>query len=211
MAKLIYYYGTMASSKTANALITRFQHIQVYEEVWLIKPEIDTRDDIFKDGKRKAVIKSRIGIEAEAEILRAHESFKDFYNRMLAGDHETPHIIIVDEAQFLSEEQVEELKEFATYMSTPVYCYGLRTDFTSHLFPGSKRLFELADEIIEIPSVCECGEPAIINGKFYKGRLVTSGDQIDIGGDEKYRPLCYNHWRYYMLKAGGKIDEEDDE
>lgn len=207
MAKLIYYYGTMASSKTANALINRFQHCQAGEEVWLVKPEIDTRDD----ANGQILVKSRIGIAAEAEVLKFNESFKDFYTRMIAGEHEAPEIVIIDEAQFLSEEQVEELKEFAIYMSTPVYCYGLRTDFTSHLFPGAKRLFELADEIHEIPSLCECGEPAIINGKFYKGRLVTSGDQIDIGGDEKYRPLCYNHWRYYMLKASGKIDEEDDE
>ena len=206
MAKLIFYYGTMGSSKTANALITRFQHCQAGEEVWLVKPEIDTRDDIIKDGERKAIVKSRIGISAEAEVLGANESFRDFYSRMFAGEHEAPHIVIIDEAQFLSEQQVEELKEFAVYLHTPVVCYGLRTDFTTHLFPGSKRLFELADEIHEIPSLCECGEPAIINGKFCNGKLVTTGDQIDIGGDEKYKPLCYEHWKYYLLK-----NEEDDE
>ena len=201
MAKLIFYYGTMGSSKSANALITRFQHIQANEEVWLIKPAIDTRDDIVKDGERKAIIKSRIGISAEAEVIEPNESFRDFYLRLIKGEHEAPNIVIIDEAQFLTAEQVDDLKSFAVFNNTPIYCYGLRTDFTSHLFPEAKRLFELADSVIEIPSVCDCGEPAIINGKFYKGRLVTSGKQIDIGGDEKYRPLCFSCWKHYKEEA----------
>jgi len=198
MAELVFYYGTMSSSKTANALMTRFQYIERGFGVWLVKPEVDTRDDVEIDGKRVAVIKSRVGVSAQADVIETGKSFHDLYTAYLK-ENEPPELIIVDEAQFLTENQIDELKGITEYLNIPVYCYGLRTDFTTHLFPGSKRLFELASKVIELPSVCDCGEPAIINGKFRRRKLVLSGDQVDIGGDDKYKPLCYKC--YKQLKA----------
>ena len=201
MAELIFYYGTMGSSKTAIALMQRFQFIENNREVLFMKPAVDTRDDIVVDGKIIHLCKSRAGLQAEVDVIGQNESFADFYTNWLKGEHEAPDVVICDEAQFLSEDQVDTLKAFAEYQNVPVYCYGLRTDFTSHLFPGSKRLFELANMSIELQSLCECGEPAIINGKFRRNRLVLKGNQVEIGGDDKYRPLCYKCYRYYKAEA----------
>lgn len=185
MAELVFYYGTMASSKTANALMKRFQYVSKGLEVLLIKPKIDNRS-----GER--TVSSRVGISAEADLVIEPDKDMLYYWHKYLDDNEVPAAIIVDEAQFLTGKQVEDLKIIAEEVDIPVYCYGLRTDFKSKLFEGSKRLFELASRVIEIESICEnCGKPAIINAKYSKGRLVTNGAQIDIGGDEKYKAICY--------------------
>ena len=138
MANLVFYYGAMGCSKTANALMTRFQYIDKGLKVWLIKPEIDTRDDIIKeDGTIVSLIKSRVGISGEATVIKSDADIIPPTGTEL---------IICDEAQFLTEQQVDELKAIAEVWDIPVYCYGLRTDFRTKLFPGSKRLFELASK-----------------------------------------------------------------
>lgn len=188
MANLVFYYGAMGCSKTANALMTRFQYIDKGLKVWLIKPELDTRDDIHHDdGTITSLVKSRVGISGEATVIKSDQDIIPPSGTDL---------IICDESQFLSEFQVDELKAITEVWDIPVYCYGLRTDFRTKLFPGSKRLFELASNVIQLESICSCGKPAIINARFNsKGKIVTAGSQIEIGGDERYKALCYSCWK----------------
>lgn len=188
MANLIFYYGSMGCSKTANALMTEFQYKERGLNVWLIKPELDTRDDIHhEDGTVTSLVKSRVGISGQAFVIKSNQ-------QIIPPDG--TNLIICDEAQFLTELQVDELKAIAETSNIPVYCYGLRTDFRTKLFPGSKRLFELASKVIELNSVCNCGNQAIINARFNsKGKIVTAGSQIEIGGNEKYKALCYSCWK----------------
>lgn len=195
MANLIFYYGAMGCSKSANALMTRFQYNERGLSVWLIKPATDTRDDIEQSNEIiKTLIKSRVGISCEAEVIKSTDSILAQLNKKLEKA-ERVNLIICDEAQFLIEEQVDELKAIAEKLDIPVYCYGLRTDFKTKLFEGSKRLFELASKVVEIESVCSCGKPAVINARFSKGKLMTRGAQIELGGDEKYKALCYSCWK----------------
>lgn len=188
MANLVFNYGAMGCSKTANALMTRFQYADKGLNVWLIKPEIDTRDDIrHKDGTVTALVKSRVGISGEATVIKSDA-------QIIPPDGID--LIICDEAQFLSENQVDNLKAIAETLDIPVYCYGLRTDFRTKLFPGAKRLFELASRTIELESICSCGNPAIINARFNsKGEIVTRGSVVELGGDDRYKALCYSCWK----------------
>ena len=186
MSKLHFYYGVMGCSKSANALMLRFQYMEKKKKVLLIKPATDTRDDFIDvDGKKKLLVKSRVGIYAEALPISNEDSIKDLYERT------NPDVIICDEAQFLTSEQVDQLKNVSSNID--VLCYGLRTDFRTHLFPGSKRLFELADDIHEIESVCDCGNKAIINARFDKnGKILYAGAQVEIGGDDRYKAVCWD-------------------
>ena len=192
MADLTFYYGPMGCSKTANALMARHNALSLNQKVWLIKPAIDTRDDkILKDGTRQTIIRSRVGIEAEAQAIGPREHiFPPPYTSL----------IICDEAQFLQSWQVDELNEFAKDFDIPVLCYGLKTDFRTNFFLGSARLFEIADRLIELETFCECGKKAVLTAKFVDGEIVTSGNQVDIGGDEKYKAMCYVCWRNAKLK-----------
>lgn len=190
MAELIFYSGPMGSSKTAHALMTNFQYTEKGKKVWLIKPDIDTREEMqYINGKAiKTLIRSRVGISAWADAIT---------NKDILIPPEGTTTIICDEAQFLTAAQVEDLKMLADEKDIQVLCYGLRTDFTSHLFEGSKRLFELASIIKDIPVICDCGNFAVINARIKDGAIVTEGDQVDIGGDDKYRAFCYACWRKY--------------
>jgi thymidine kinase len=162
MADLIFYYGPMGCSKTANALMARHNALSLGKHVWLIKPAVDTRDDkVSKDGKRIPIIRSRVGIEAEAEAIYAHDNI---------NPPPYTELIICDEAQFLKEFQVDELNEIAKDFDIPVLCYGLRTDFRTSLFHGSSRLFEIADRLVELETFCECGKKAVLTAKFEDGK-----------------------------------------
>jgi len=184
MGKLVFYYGVMGCSKTANALITRFQYLEKGKKVLLIKPALDTRDNI----DNKSIIASRIGIQAEAYAVRIDESIASLLSR------DTYDIIICDEAQFLTTAQVNELRNLSKYID--IICYGLRTDFQSHLFEGSKRLFELADNIYEIEGVCTCGKKAVINARLTADKkIIYHGDQLELGGNDKYVGMCWDCWQ----------------
>lgn len=187
MAKLHFRYGTMGSSKSAQLLMTRFNYIEKGRKVWLIKPAIDTRDG-------ETVIKSRIGLEAEGEVIRATDDiFEIFSERSERG--EQADVIIADECQFFTEEHILQLRKIVSMKNVPVICYGLRTDFRCKLFPGSRALFELADEIVEVKSICECGEKATVNARFGEnGKIVVEGEQVELGGNDKYVSIC---WRCY--------------
>lgn len=195
MSKLYFKFGAMASSKTANALMTRFNYEEKGNRVWLIKPDLDNRDDYTdENGVRVTVVKSRIGLSAVADVVRRDE---DIHARFVAlNEQNSIDVIICDECQFLTAAQVDQMKYIAEYCDTPVLCFGLRSDFLTQLFEGSKRLFEIADSITEIKSVCRCGKKAIVNARLgADGHVVTEGDQIEIGGNDKYEGMCWGCWQ----------------
>ena len=180
----------MGSSKTANALITRFNYQERDMKVWLIKPSIDDRDGAN-------VIRSRIGLEAVADVITPDADILALFE----ADHTDCDTVIADECQFFTPEQVDQLRRIVDVYDIPVMCFGLRTDFLTHLFPGSLRLFEVADSITEIKTICSCGDKAIVNARIDgDGNVVTTGSQILIGGNDSYIAMCHKCWK----KAAGK-------
>jgi len=204
MAKLYYKFGAMGSSKTANALMIKFNYEEKGAAVWLIKPETDTRDDYTDEkGVLVSVVKSRVGLSSVADVVKQNDSIRDLLKTKGRID-----AIICDECQFLTMSQVDELKYIAEYMDIPAMCFGLRSDFLTKLFPGSMRLFEIADSISEIKSVCTCGRKAIVNARFDScGKVVTEGEQVEIGGNEKYEGMCWKCWQE-LIKSGKTRDKK---
>lgn len=205
MSKLYFKFGAMGSSKTANALMTRFNYLEKNHSVWLIKPQTDTRDDyIDENGNVVTVVKSRIGLEAPANVVKETDDIIALYKKANADivmndklvKTQKIDVIICDECQFFTEDQIDQLKHIAETDDIPIICFGLRSDFRTKLFPGSKRLFEIADSITEVKSICECGKKAIVNARFDgNGNIVTNGAQVDIGGNEKYKSMCWSCWQ----------------
>ena len=183
MAKLYFKYGAMGSSKTAQALITKFNYEERGMRVWLIKPSEDTRDF-------DSAVASRIGLAAPCTSIEGADSITALYE-----NHGECDVIIADECQFFSPRQIDELRRIVNDKDIPVLCFGLRTDFTTHLFDGSKRLFEVADSISEIKTICRCGKKATVNARLAKdGRILTAGRQIELGGNERYVAMCHSCW-----------------
>lgn len=190
MAKLYFKFGAMGSSKTAQALMTKFNYEEKGNKVWLIKPSTDTRDG-------EAVLMSRIGLGAVAEVVGPEDNLINRY----ADLPERVDVIICDECQFLTREQIDQLKTIVDDLDVPVLCFGLRTDFQTKMFPGSQRLLEIADSITEIKSVCKCGRKATVNGRFDEnGKIIIEGDQVYMGGSESYEGLCYKCYKELVLK-----------
>ena len=184
MAKLYFKYGAMGSSKTAQALITKFNYEELGMSVWLIKPGTDTRDGVD-------VIKSRIGLSATAQVIAPEENIIAAYRK--AGKHD---VIIADEAQFFTPAQIDGLRTLVDEDDLPVLCFGLRTDFLTHFFPGAQRLMELADSLTEIKTVCACGRKATVNARIDgRGRIVTEGSQVLLGGNDCYIAMCHKCWK----------------
>lgn len=180
MAKLYFRYGAMGSSKTANALMVRYNYKERNKNVILLKPRVENRDG-------ENIIKSRIGLEAECEIV------EDFLSKIDAAVQKYD-AIIVDEAQFLSSESVLKLAEIVDTYNVPVICYGLKTDFRGKFFEGSESLMALADELEEIPTVCWCGRKARFNARVNNGVVVRDGEQVVMGGNDSYVALCRKHF-----------------
>ncbi len=187
MAKLYFKYGAMGSSKSAQALITKFNYEEGNNKVWFLKPSIDTREG---DG----IVRSRIGIEAPVQMIDKNDNLVKLFKQTEDID-----VIIIDEAQFLSTKQVEQLRQIINQHDIDAICYGLKNDFRTKLFPGSQRLLELSENIEEIKTMCACGRKASVNARFDNGKLVTKGDQIMIGGNESYKAVCYQC--YNKMKA----------
>lgn len=184
MAKLYFKYGAMGSSKTANALITKFNYEERGMKVWLIKPSIDVRDGV-------GTVRSRIGLYAEADVITPDVDVFAEYQK-----HADCHVLIADECQFFTPEQIDGLRKIVDELDVPVLCYGLRTDFLTHLFPGSRRLFEVADSVTEIKTICGCGKKAIVNARIDgTGKVVTEGGQILLGGNDSYVAMCHSCWK----------------
>ena len=182
MAKLYFKYGAMGSSKTAQALITKYNYEENDMKVWLIKPSADTRDG-------KAILRSRIGLEAEVEVMTPEADIAKRYEELL-GEHYNA--VIVDECQFLTEQQIDQLRAIVNEHGVPVMCFGLRTDFQTRLFPGSRRLMEVADTIQEIKTMCDCGAKATVNARIDGlGHIVTEGAQVVLGGNDSYIAMCH--------------------
>ena len=180
MAKLYFKYGAMGSSKTANALIAKFNYEERDMKVWLIKPDVDNRDGVSK-------VRSRIGLEAPATVIGAADDILEMYE-----EREDADVIIADECQFFTEAHIDQMRQIVDNFDIPVMCFGLRTDFRTKLFPGSRRLFELADSITEIKTICECGAKATVNARIAPdGRVITSGQQVFIGGNDSYIAMCH--------------------
>ena len=186
MAKLYFKYGAMGSSKTAQALITKYNYEENDLSVWLIKPSADTRDGV-------ATLRSRIGLEAKVDVITPGIDVYRLFQETKLGACD---VIIVDECQFLVPEQIDQLRAIVNDFSIPVLCFGLRTDFLTHLFPGSARLFEVADSITEIKTVCACGSKAIVNARIDgEGNVITQGEQVFLGGNDAYIAMCHKCWR----------------
>lgn len=193
MSKLFYLYGSMASSKSLRLLSTAYNFEENNVQIMTLKPSLDTRDG-------EGVIRSRAGLERKCIMIdqdvNLYKAIKAYRN-VLASQFETLKWVIIDECQFLTEEQVDQLSDVVDFLDINVMCFGLRTDFQSKLFPGSKRLFELADDIEEIKSTCGCGDrKTSINARFDEnGDIVTEGAQVMVGGNDKYTAICRKCWK----------------
>ena len=194
MAKLYFKYGAMGSSKSAQALITKFNYEELGMTVWLIKPGTDTRDGVN-------VIQSRIGLRETAQVIAPEDDIMEAYHA--AGRHD---VIIADEAQFFTPEQIDGLRTLVDEEDLPVLCFGLRTDFLTHFFPGAQRLMELADSLTEIKTVCACGRKATVNARIdEQGHIVTEGSQVLLGGNDRYVAMCHKCWKDRIKKEAGEV------
>ncbi|MBR4017139.1 MAG: thymidine kinase [Oscillospiraceae bacterium] len=195
MAKLYFKYGAMGSSKTAQALITKYNYEENDLNVWLIKPSADVRDGAD-------ILRSRIGLEAVVTIIPPEA---DVYQIFTDTKKDTCDVIIVDECQFLTPAQIDGLRNIVNDYNVPVMCFGLRTDFQTKLFPGSLRLMEVADTIQEIKTICDCGAKATVNARIDgEGHIVTQGAQVFLGGNDAYIAMCH---KCYIngIREGRKI------
>ena len=182
MAKLYFKYGAMGSSKTAQALITKYNYEENGLQVWLIKPSADTRDGA-------QILRSRIGLEAQVQTIAPEQDVLELFRATRQGQCD---VIIVDECQFLTPANIDQLREIVNEYDIPVMCFGLRTDFQTRLFPGSLRLMEVADTIQEIKTICDCGAKATVNARIDgDGHIVTEGAQVVLGGNDSYIAMCH--------------------
>ena len=186
MPKLYFRYGAMNSSKSANALMVKFNYEERSQKAVLMKPALDVRDGA-------GVIKSRAGLSAPCDLIQPDT---DLYE-LMAERLKTEKIdcLIVDEAQFLKKHHIFALTDIVDELCIPVICYGLRADFQGNLFEGSQWLLAMADTIEEVKTVCWCGRKAIMNARIQDGKVVKEGEQIVLGGNERYISLCRQHWK----------------
>ena len=187
MAKLYFYYSAMNAGKTTNLLQSRHNYAERGMNTLVIKPRIDSRS-----GENR--VRSRIGLEAEAVDVDPSVNLLGLVQN--ASEGQPIHCVLVDEAQFLSADQVDQLTEVVDALNIPVLAYGLRTDFLGALFEGSRQLLALSDELREIKTVCHCGRKATMVVRFDgEGQPMHSGDQIQIGGNETYVSMCRRHFK----------------
>ena len=195
MAKLYFYYSAMNAGKTTNLLQSRHNYAERGMNTLVIKPRIDSRS-----GENR--VRSRIGLEAEAVDVDPSINLLDLVQN--ASEGQPIHCVLVDEAQFLSADQVDQLTEVVDALNIPVLAYGLRTDFLGALFEGSRQLLALADELREIKTVCHCGRKATMGVRFDgEGQPMHSGDQIQIGGNETYVSMCRRHFKESLKISSG--------
>ena len=177
MAKLYFRYGAMGSSKTANAIMVQYNYEERGQRVLMVKPALENRD-----GAR--TVMSRCGLKTECV----------FMEEIMDMDLTPYSCVIVDEAQFLTREQVSFLVHIVDDLNIPVIAYGLRTDFQGNFFEGSRCLMAWADTIEEVKTICWCGKKATCNARIHNGKVVKEGDQILLGGNSQYISLCRKHW-----------------
>ncbi|MDO5026473.1 MAG: thymidine kinase [Tissierellia bacterium] len=183
MAKLYFRYGAMNSGKSTALMQVAHNYEERGMKVRLLKPAIDTK------GDNRLV--SRLGVERRVDrLIKPEDNIYDLYEDIKAGEKIS--CILVDEAQFLSEDQVDQLMAIASKKNVPVICYGLRTDFKTEGFPGARRLLLIAHSLEELKTICRCGKKAVLNGRKINGKFVFEGDQVAIDDGEKidYEALC---------------------
>lgn len=196
MAKLYFRYGAMGSSKTANALMVEYNYYERGKKALLVKPKLDSRDGDY-------TIRSRIGLSKEGILL---EQLTDMSEEELRRYD----CVIVDEAQFATKAQVEFMVHIVDDLEIPVICYGLRTDFRREFFEGSLWLMAWADQIEEIKTVCWCGKAATCNARIGEdGHMVREGEQVMMGGNDRYISLCRRHHMLGDLGPGRKTAAAD--
>lgn len=188
----------MSSGKSLRLLATAHDFDEKNIPILVIKPSADTRDGVD-------IVKSRAGLERKCVSVDAdinlYELVSKFNRIKMATLEEGIKWVLVDECQFLTEEQVDQLSDIVDFLDINVICYGLRTDFKSKLFPASKRLFEIADGIEEVKSSCTCGNKASINARFSpEGKIITEGSQILVGGDDLYHAICRKCWKKIIME-----------
>ena len=186
MAQLFFIYGTMNSGKSIQLLSTAHSYQEQGKSVLLLTPSTDTRDGV-------GTISSRIGLSEEAMVIKPDtniwelEGVNFFFNGYDA--------ILVDEAQFLSKDQITQLSEIVDQLNIPVMAYGLKNDFSNHLFPGSEQLVLLADKLIEMKTTCKwCNKKATMNLRVVDGSPAYEGEQVEVGGNEDYLSVCRYHY-----------------
>ena len=193
MAKLYFYYGTMNSGKSMLLLAKAYNFQERGIPFLLLKSRIDTRDG-------KDVIHSRSLGDKECIGFNREENVFNIVENIIEESKEKYQWILVDESQFLTENQVDELSHIVDDLNINVICYGLRSDFRTKLFPGSKRLFEIADTIEELKSTCSCGNKTIYNARIDEnGNLVTKGKQVEVGGEDKYISICRKCYKNKLI------------
>ncbi len=192
MAKLYFSYASMNAGKSTLLLQASYNYRERGMETLLLTAAIDRRSG-------EATIASRIGVSSPADTFATDD---DLFNRIDTAHKAAPlHCVLLDEAQFLTEDQVWQLARVADDLSIPVMAYGLRTDFRGDLFPGSRALLAIADELREIRTICSCGRKATMVVRLDEtGQPILQGDQVDIGGNEKYVSYCRRHWREIMQR-----------
>lgn len=194
MAKLYFNFSAMNAGKSTILLQSSYNYFERGMHTLLLKPVIDDRDS------KTALITSRIGLEAHADTFSDTD---DLEAHIMAAHRIKPiNCVLLDEAQFLTQDQVWQLSRVSDDHRIPIMCYGLRTDFRGELFPGSAALLALADDIREIRTLCWCGKKATMNMRVDgHGDAVTEGEQIEVGGNERYITLCRKHWREKHINA----------
>jgi thymidine kinase len=196
MAKLYFNYSAMNAGKSTILLQSSYNYHERGMRTLLIKPAIDTRENIQDQ------ITSRIGLVAEADVVTREQNLETHIRE--AHNAEPLNCVLVDEAQFLTKDQVWQLSKIADNMRLPIMCYGLRTDFQGELFPGSAALLAIADSIKEIKTLCWCGRKATMTLRVNKsGKVVTRGKQVEIGGNDRYVTLCRKHWTAKEMRGTG--------
>jgi thymidine kinase len=194
MSKVYFYYSAMNAGKSTVLLQSSYNYHERGMRTLLFIPAIDTRAGAGR-------IQSRIGLLADALALAADE---DIFEHVKAAHAAQPvACVLVDEAQFLTQRQVEQCTDIADTLRIPVLCYGLRTDFQAQLFPGSAALLALADNLIELKTICHCGRKATMNLRIGPdGRAVREGAQVEIGGNDRYVAMCRRHFKEALASAG---------
>lgn len=188
MAKVYFRYAAMNAGKSTQLLQVRHNYHERHQQTLLLKPHLDNRDgeDLIKPRIGGLVAKVDALVFPDTDLQALVEE-----QRQKAGKLDC---VLVDEAQFLSQEQVRQLCNVADFLDVPIMCYGLRADFRGELFPGSATLMALADDIEELKTICWCGKKATINARILDGHVLREGPQVLIGGNEAYTALCRKHW-----------------
>ncbi|WP_286232573.1 thymidine kinase [Thalassotalea sediminis] len=187
MAQLYFYYSTMNAGKSTHLLQSSYNYRERGMNTLLFTAEIDDR---FSKGK----ISSRLGLNADARLFSSETNIAQ---QVSDANTDTPvHCVLIDEAQFLTEQQVKQLTDIVDNLKIPVLAYGIRTDFLGHTFIGSAALLAWADKLIELKTICHCGKKAnFVVRRDEQGHAVTAGAQIEVGGNERYESLCRKHFK----------------